>query len=68
MNEDFWMDVEENKVKSFYESREVTLAKSVLCLIVSMKERMGDAVYDDSWWGEDYARVEKECKKVLGIE
>jgi hypothetical protein len=68
MNEDFWMDVEENKVKSFYESREATLAKSVWCLIVSMKERMGDTVYDDGWWGEDYARVEKECKKVLGIE
>lgn len=52
----------------FYESREVALAKSTWCLIVSMKERMGDGVYDDSWWGEDYARVEKECKKVLGIE
>lgn len=58
---------DEYSPQRFYESKEEAFAKSVWCLIVSMKERMGDTVYDDSWWGEDYARVEKECKKVLGI-
>lgn len=38
--------------------------KSVWCLIFSMEER-GITVDTDQWWGQDFARVKRECEHLL---
>lgn len=44
-------------------------AKSIWCLLVSLKERVGDeTVYNDPWYGQDFIRVENECKKILNVK
>ena len=58
---------DEYSTDRYYVSKAESITKLAQCLIVSMKERMGDAVYDDPWWSQDYIALEKECKKVLGI-
>ena len=38
--------------------------KSVWCLVFSMEER-GITVDSDPWWGQDYARVHRQCAELL---
>lgn len=43
----------------YYVSKAESITKLAQCLLVAMRERMGDEVYNDPWWSQDYIMLEK---------